>query len=171
MSASPFLKIPVLSVLPVAIVAGCGGAAQPWVRVSDPLSLPVTTDTELNDVGVSGEALRRIVAAQFQRLQRLCEERSSCDAQHFALNYGSLDACFRMEINNLYTDYDAYDLTDPECVDAVVMRNQCLTDATECSSDGYYTQVSQGYLCHDQFQAEINRACLAYEGLYEGAGY
>ncbi len=168
MSESPFLKIPVLSVLPVAIVTGCGGAAQPWVRVSDPLSLPVMNETELDEAGIAGEAMSRILAAERQRMQRICEERSTCDARHFAANYGSLDACFRMEMNNTYTNYDAYSLGNPECVNAVVARTQCLTDSTECTTDSYYTQVYQDYMCHSRFQSDIDRECLGYESIYDG---
>jgi hypothetical protein len=168
MSESPFLKIPVLSVLPVAIVTGCGGAAQPWVRVSDPLSLPIMNETELDEAGIAGEAMSRILAAEHQRMQRICEERSTCDAQHFAANYGSLDACFRMEMNNTYTNYDAYSLGNPECVNAVVARARCLTDSTECTTEPYYTQVYQDYMCHSRFQSDIDRECLGYESIYDG---
>ncbi|MBU6161287.1 MAG: hypothetical protein KGO50_09210 [Myxococcales bacterium] len=168
MSESRFLKIPVLPVLPVAIVTGCGGAAQPWVRVSDPLVPPVIHEGEQDVGGIADEAMSQILAAQHRRLQRLCEVRSTCDAQHFALHYGSLDACFRMELENMYAVYGGYDLTDAECVNAVVMRNQCLTESTECTSDAYYTHVYQDYMCHNRFQADIDRECLNYEGVYDG---
>lgn len=172
MSESLFLKIPVLSVLPIGMVAGCGGARQqPWTHVSDPLVPPAIDETDPGSSGLSGEAMARIRAAQQTRAQRLCQERSTCEAQYFARNYGSLDACFHSEMANTYAVYDAYNLDEPDCVNAIVSRIQCLTDSTSCSRYAYYAHVYQDYSCHNRFQSDIDRACFGYDGYYNGTGY
>lgn len=171
MSESLFLKIPVLSVLPIGLVTGCGGARQqPWTHVSDPL-VPPALDEPTADGALSGEAMARIRTAQQIRAQRVCQERSTCEAQYFTRNYGSLDACFHAEMGNTYAVYDAYNLDDPECVNAIVSRIECFTDSVTCNRYAYYAHVYQDYSCHNLFQSDIDRECFGYQGYYQGTGY